>query len=222
MSGWWAEWRTYSPSDFLLFSPRTYYRLFELYNSDIWPLQIATLLAGIAILALVRSRIAWRSRAIAAILMACWLWVAWAFHWQRYATINWLAPYFTAGFALEAVLLFWIGVVRGRLNFDCGPDLRARTGFAMFLFGLLIQPLLSMLAGRTWMQLGIFGVAPDPTAVATLGLLQAGPRSRIVLLVPFIWCIVSAATLWTMGSAEAIVLLAAAAVTLLSLIRPAR
>ena len=29
-----SEWWTYRLSNFLLFSPRTYYRLFELYNSD--------------------------------------------------------------------------------------------------------------------------------------------------------------------------------------------
>ena len=34
-----SEWWTYSLSDFLLFSPRTYYRLFELYNLAIWPTQ---------------------------------------------------------------------------------------------------------------------------------------------------------------------------------------
>ena len=32
-----SEWWTYRPSDFLLFAPRTYYRLFELYNAEIWP-----------------------------------------------------------------------------------------------------------------------------------------------------------------------------------------
>jgi hypothetical protein len=32
-----SEWWTYSLSDFLLFSPRTYYRLFELYNLAVWP-----------------------------------------------------------------------------------------------------------------------------------------------------------------------------------------
>ena len=33
------EWWTYSLSDFLMFSPRTYYRLFELHNAAIWPAQ---------------------------------------------------------------------------------------------------------------------------------------------------------------------------------------
>ena len=38
-----SEWWTYSLSDFLLFSPRTYYRLLELYNLAIWPTQLAAL-----------------------------------------------------------------------------------------------------------------------------------------------------------------------------------
>ena len=46
-----SEWWTYSLSDFLLFSPRTYYRLFELYNAAIWPAQIGARASGVAILA---------------------------------------------------------------------------------------------------------------------------------------------------------------------------
>src|SRR5205807_4521090 len=47
-----SEWWTYSLSDFLLFSPRTYYRLFELYNLALWPGQIAAIALGIVLLAL--------------------------------------------------------------------------------------------------------------------------------------------------------------------------
>src|SRR5262245_33918588 len=72
------EWWTYSLSDFLLFSPRIYYRLFELYNAAIWPLQILALMLGAAVFGLLLSGVIWRGRAIAAVLAACWLWVAWA------------------------------------------------------------------------------------------------------------------------------------------------
>ena len=58
-----SEWWTYRPSDFLLFAPRTYYRLFELYNSDIWPVHVVALLAGVTILVLMRSHAPWRGRA---------------------------------------------------------------------------------------------------------------------------------------------------------------
>jgi len=63
-----SEWWTYSLSDFLLFSPRTYYRLFELYNVAIWPLQIVGLALGVAIVGLLLRDVAWRGRAIAAAL----------------------------------------------------------------------------------------------------------------------------------------------------------
>ena len=86
-----SEWWTYSLSDFLLFSPRTYYRLFELYNVAIWPLQIVGLALGVAIVGLLLRDVAWRGRAIAAALAACWLWVAWAYFQKRYETINWAA-----------------------------------------------------------------------------------------------------------------------------------
>ena len=32
-----AVWLSYTLSDFLLFTPHTYYRLFELYNRAVWP-----------------------------------------------------------------------------------------------------------------------------------------------------------------------------------------
>ena len=45
-----SDWLSYTPSDFLLFSARTYYRLFELYNRAIWPGQILALMLGLVIL----------------------------------------------------------------------------------------------------------------------------------------------------------------------------
>ena len=38
-----SEWWTYRLSSFLLFSPRTWFRMHELYNADIWPAQLAAL-----------------------------------------------------------------------------------------------------------------------------------------------------------------------------------
>ena len=218
-----SEWWTYRPSDFLLFAPRTYYRLFELYNADIWPLQIVTLLAGMLILALMRSRAAWRGRAIAATLAACWLGIAWAFHWERYAAINWAAGYFAAGFAIEALLLIWTGVVRDRLRFDAKPSVIARIGVGVFVFALVVQPLLGLPFGRAWQQAEVFGVAPDPTAVATLGLLLATNRIHwIALPIPLLWCLLSGATLWVMNATDALVLpMVASLVLLLSLRRRA-
>ena len=208
-----SEWWTYRPSDFLLFAPRTYYRLFELYNAEFWPLQIVALAAGVTIFALIRSRPAWGGRMIAALLAACWLWVAWAFHWQRYATINWAAGYFAVGFAVEALTLIWIGIVRDRFQFDSSWAPRARIGVAMFIFALIVQPLIGLLLGREWPQIEVFGIVPDPTVVATLGVLLAANRIHwIAVPIPLLWCLLSGTTLWSMNAADAFILPTAAIV----------
>ena len=43
-----SEWWTYRPADFLMFAPRTYWRLFELHNAAWWPAPPLLLLAGLA------------------------------------------------------------------------------------------------------------------------------------------------------------------------------
>jgi hypothetical protein len=210
-----SEWWTYSLSDFLLFSPRIYYRLFELYNAAIWPLQILASALGAAILGLLLCDTAWRGRVIAAILAACWLWVAWAYLLQRYDAINWAASYFSIGFALEALLLAWTGIIRDRLRFRSGAEAVRIGGLGIFPFALVVYPLVGPLAGRPWTQVEIFGVAPDPTAIATLGVLVAAQRPHWPLLVvPLIWCAISGATLRTMQSPDAMVVPIAASLAL--------
>jgi hypothetical protein len=207
-----SEWWTYGPRDLLMFSARTYYRLFERYNLDWWPLQLLALALGVAVLAL-----GWRGgeragRAIAAILVVCWLWVGWGFHWQRYATIHLAAGYFALAFALQALLLLWLGVLRGRLAIARSSRMRRRAGLVLFLFALLVFPLLGPLLGRSWTQAEVFGMAPDPTALVTLGvLLIAGVRPAWGLFpIPVAWCLISGATLWAMESPDyAVVPLAA-------------
>ncbi|HEY0835940.1 MAG TPA: DUF6064 family protein [Azospirillum sp.] len=218
-----SEWWTYTLSDFLLFSPRTYHRLFELYNAAIWPGQAAAMILGAALAALIGGAgPPWRGRAVSAILAACWLWVAWGFLYTRYATINWAAGYMAAAFAVQALLFVLVGVAGGRLRFGMlrfgtgrfGTG-RGRAGIALVLFALLVQPLAGPLAGRAWTQVELFGVAPDPTAVATLGVLLAAERTRWDLLaLPLAWCAVSGATLWAMEALDAWIMAAAAGLTL--------
>jgi hypothetical protein len=217
-----SEWWTYELSDFLLFAPRTYYRLFELYNRAVWPAHILALGAGGAVLVLLRRGDAGAGRAVAAILAACWLWVAWGFHFQRYATINWATTWFAAAFAIEAALLAWTGAIRGRLQLGASNRMLRRAGVGMVLFALVVQPLIGPLAGRDWVQAELFGLAPDPTAAATLGalLLAAGPVRWELLLVPLAWCAVTGATLWAMRAPDALVMpLAGLAVLALSVWR---
>ena len=202
-----SEWWTYSLSDFLLFSRRTYYRLFELYNVDIWPLQSVALALGCVILALFWRPRAGQGRFIAAILALCWIWVAWAFHWRHFVTINWAATYVAYAFGCEALLLIVFGVVRDDLAFAPG-SVRHRIGFALVIFAVFVEPLIAPLVGRGFLQAEVFGVAPDPTAVATLGILLAAGRHALwrMGIIPLMSCMLSGAVTWTLGSRDALVI----------------
>jgi hypothetical protein len=199
-----SEWWTYRPSDFLLFAPRTYFRLAESYNAGVWPGQVAAVAAALLLVAL-----AWRGwqRAgtfVALALAVAWTFVAWRFHWSLYATINWAAIYFAMAFGVQAALLIGAAFLDG-LRYDRRPPAPRRyAGLAIVVLALALQPLTALMLGRPLLQLEAAGLFPDPTALVTLGLLLiAGRAHGSLFVIPVLWCLVSAATLWTMKAADA-------------------
>lgn len=193
------DW-SYRLSDFLLFSPRVYWRMFELHNEALWPLPLATFALGAAMLAFAVLRPQQSARPIVILLAILWAWVGWSFVWERYATINWAALYIAPLFGLQALLLLLDGLP-DRLPFDQG-GLRRVAGYGLFTLGLAGYPLLAPLSGRTWTGAEIFGIAPDPTAIGTLGLLMLtrAKMALLLLLIPILWCLFSGATLWAMNA----------------------
>jgi hypothetical protein len=215
-----SEWWTYTLSDFLLFSPRTYYRLFERYNQAVWPAQIVTISLGLFLLGALRSNKPWWGRVVSGVLALLWIWVGLAFLWRRYANINWAVGYLVPLFALEAMLLIWFGVVTRELSFRMTRGATAMLGGALLLVAIPVYPLLAGLTGRSWRSAEVFGLAPDPTVLATLGLLLLTARTHwTLLLVPLLWCLFSGATLVALGSPEAPILLVAALLTLIAAAR---
>lgn len=203
------DWLTYRLSDFLLFSPRTYYRMFELYHAQIWPIHLMVLGSMAAIAVLLRRQEEWRDRAITGVLAVWWAWVAIAFHLQRYATINWAARYFAALFTIQALLLVWYGVVHGRLHFRLSREPAVYMAVGLIIFALVLEPSAGRIAGRAWRQVEIFGLTPDPTAIGTLAFLALStPRTpHTLVIIPAAWCAIGGATLRALGSGEAWVVL---------------
>jgi hypothetical protein len=206
------DW-SYRLSDVLLFSPRVYWRLFELHNQALWPLPQATLALGIAALALAILRPKQSGWAIAILLAVAWAWVGWSFVWERYATINWTAAYVAPLFAVEALLLI-VGLKRPMIE----PRSARGMGGVLLVVLALGYPLLAPAFGRPWQGAEYFGIAPDPTAIATLGfLLMARDRSVLLLYpIPLLWCLASGLTLWAMADAQGWVLVAAPAILALA------
>jgi hypothetical protein len=220
-----TEWWTYRLQDFLMFAPRTYYRLFELANTELWPAHVLTFGLGVAILVFSLAAARWPRCALPAcvLLALLWGWVAWAFMWQRYSSINWAARGFAIGFALEGVLLLVYGAVAAGPRAARPAGVRQVT-LGLWLLALVLHPAIAPLLGRPWLQAEWFGIAPDPTALATLGLLLQvsravrSPAARVLGVltwgVPLLWCAISGATLLAMQSPAAALLPMAAVVAL--------
>jgi hypothetical protein len=214
------EWWSYSPADFVLFSARAYYRLLELHNLELWPAHLLALAAGPLLLLALISPTAARGRLAAAIMGTMWIWLAWAFLWQRYSTINWAASYAAPVFAAEGLLFLLAAAARSPFAARGGRGARL-AGCALLGFSMLLYPAMAAAMGRPWHAAEVIGIAPDPSALSTLAFLSAARcRWRWVLaIIPALWCLLAGMTLWVLQQPDFLLppLGAAAALALLAL-----
>ncbi len=193
-----SEWWTYTVADFLMYSPRTYYRLIEQYNQALWPLQLLALLLGFVII-LLAVRGPGHGRLILGALALFWAWVAIAFLWRRYATISTAGSWYAAVFGIQAILLAYAGPLRNSVTISA-RSAAGWLGLLLLVVAVAAYPLLVVLTGRSVLQAEAFGMMPDPTALGTIGvlLMATGRWRRRLMVVPVLWCIVSAAMTWAL------------------------
>lgn len=190
-----AEWWTYRPSDFLMFSARSWGRLLERWNGELWPWQAAIVAAGAALVALAAFRPERSRRAILAVLALAWAAVGWAFHWDRFADINTGARGFAVAFAVQALLL---GIAALQPPPTRRPPRFRPLGLVVAALAVLAYPLIAPATGLGWAQSELALAMPDPTALLTVGLLLALPVrwKTALLLLPFLALAIGAATAW--------------------------
>ena len=209
-------WLDYRLHDFLLFAPDTYWRLFEQANQEVWPFPLVVPLLLASCLA-VRWRFDRTVPYILAGLLACaWAWCGGYFVARWYAPINWLAAYSVPLFYLQALLLLGFGILGNGFSGQPAAGAQRVVGWAMTVGGLFLYPLAAHHRGQGAMGGEFLGTAPDPTAVATLGLclLARKPAAFVCLPIPLLVCAASFLTLRAMESSQAWVPLAAATVTI--------
>ena len=163
-AGLMSEWWTYRLTSFLLFSPRTYYRLLELYNLAIWPAQLAGVAIGLAIVALLIGEARpprTHHRRPAAPPAGCGS----HGHFITSATPRSIGR--RRGSRLrshcEALLLVVVGVLAGRLVLQPAKRRAFWIATSIVAISVLGYPLLAPLTGRPWTTAEIFrrGGRPD-------------------------------------------------------------
>ncbi|OSQ42177.1 hypothetical protein [Thalassospira alkalitolerans] len=212
-----GDWWSYGLADFLLFSPRVYYRLFETLNTT-WGLAVAAaLIAGMVASGLAMRRGCRGNRVVLILLAMIWGWVTAGFLWQYYQPINWVIPYFIPAFIVEAGFMVMFAVRRMPLRFGWRGDFSSVAGAALLLIAIIGFPFAGLIEGRGMIQAELFGSAADPTAIGTLGfiLLARGTWRWLLLPVPLVWCVMASAILWVMDQNIALLPLIAVWLTVL-------
>jgi hypothetical protein len=208
----------------LPFTVEQFLDVFAVYNEAIWPLQVGAYLLGVAALVLVWRRTPTADRLVAAILAVFWLVNGALYHATFFSRVNPVAVVFGAFFLGQALLFLWLGVVRGGLPFAPSGTTDAIVGWLMVAYAMVVYPLLGFAFGHVYPHAPVFGVAPCPTTIFTLGLLVwVGVRlSRWVLAVPLLWVAIGSTAAVLLGVREDLGLLLAGLVAAALLLPPHR
>ena len=180
------------------------------YNYAVWPAQIPAYGLALALLWIAirggNGRVA--TRLTGTTLAAAWAWTGAVFHAQYFATVDFMAPVYGVLFLLQALLLAWAGIIRGRIapHLHDGPVSWA--GLALIAHAIVGYPAITAVIGDGVANARVVGLAPGPTVVFTLGMLMlARDRTPLHLAaVPVLWSLIAGVTAWVLGVAEEAVL----------------
>ncbi|MBP5856859.1 hypothetical protein KAJ83_07560 [Marivibrio halodurans] len=145
---------------------------------------------------------------IGGILAAGWVWTAVGWHFGPFAGINFAGPVYGIFFLLQAGLILWLVLWRGRVAFPRGIDGYRAVGGRLALLALIGIPAITPLVGGDVAGMRVAGMAPGPTAVLTIGLLlmardRRGRWAAVWLaVIPLLWCLAAGVTAWLMTVPE--------------------
>lgn len=176
------------------FDAEEFFKVFAEYNQAIWPLQVAAYVLGVVIVGL----LFWKNRGagilIASGLGAMWLINGIGYHWMFFSALNPPAFAFGGVFIIQAAFLVMSPLIFGGLRFRLAHDARSAAGLLFIAFAMVIYPLWGWLAGHGYPAAPVFGVAPCPTTIFTIGMLFLCEwrSARWLLIIPALWSAVGA------------------------------
>jgi hypothetical protein len=198
------------------FTTQEFFEIFAAYNAAIWPLHVVAYLLGLVAVGLcfVRSRAS--TAGTAAILASMWLVNGVAYHWTFFSEINTPARMFGLLFVLQALLLLGAPLISPQFRIEARSDARAVAGLGLAAFAMVVYPLWGRLAGHAYPAVPVFGLAPCPTTIFTIGLLLLGTWrvARWLLVIPALWSVVGGSAAVLLGVPQDYGLIAALLVAL--------
>lgn len=186
------------------FTVQQFFDVFISYNAAIWPAQIGAYVLGLVVVASLWLKRLHAPQFILSALALMWLWNGIGYHLLFFAAINPAAMVFAVIFVVQAMLLAGCALAPRSLTFHIGYDFRSTAGLAFVIYAMLIYPAFGCWAGHGFTSGPMFGVAPCPTTIFTIGLLLLA-RGRLVPLlaiIPLLWSLVGLAAALQLGMFE--------------------
>jgi len=198
----------------LPFTTEQFFAVFADYNAAIWPAQVVACVMGAAVMIATLAR--WKHAAplSLAVLAVFWAWTGIAYHFYHFTVINMAAYLFCALFVAQAGLLAAAAFGGPHMRVAPPRPVYAVAAWALILYAVFIYELLGYLAGHGLMKGPLFGVAPCPTTIFTIGvlLLLRGPGFLAISIIPAIWSVIGTSAAILLSVAEDVGLAAAVAV----------
>lgn len=186
------------------FTVEQFLEVFAAYNAAIWPAQIVAYGLGLVAFAVLWAKWPLASRLILSILALMWLLNGIGYHFLFFSAINPAAKLFAGFFVLQALLFAGCAVPAKGVSFQIERKFTSAAGITVIVYAMLIYPILGIWAGHGLMAGPMFGVAPCPTTIFTIGmlLLARGKWVARLSIIPILWSLVGLAASWQLGIPE--------------------
>ncbi len=186
------------------FTIDAFLRVFADYNAAIWPFQIVAYGLGLVVIAPLFIAQQGSVRLALAALAILWAVTGIGYHLTFFVQINPIAPVFAAFFVLQAIFFLASAIRPANLHLHLAPDFRTVAGLATIIYAVAIYPVLGIWAGHGLLAGPMFGVAPCPTTIFSIGMLLLTRGVWVIWLsvIPFMWSLIGLAAAIQLGMPE--------------------
>jgi hypothetical protein len=166
--------------------------LFHIYNHVVWPAQVIAYLLGAALVLALWKPSAAKVRVVLLILATFWLWNGVAYHLAFFTLVNPAAFLFAILFIAQGVAFGVFSFRARRVLAETRFGARSLVGTVLIAYALLIYPTIGQLSGHGFLRGPMFGVAPCPTAIFTIGVLflLRGRGITWLFIIPIMWSVI--------------------------------
>lgn len=198
------------------FTVSQFLKVFEEYNTAVFPAQIIFYLIAAAVMVFVFRK---KYNALTgSVISFFWFWMGAVYHIAFFTSINKAAYVFGILFMIQSLLTLYF-TLRKKLSFAFAPDVYGFTGTLLIAYALIVYPVIGSLAGHGYPQSPLLGL-PCPTAIFTFGLFIMADKKfpTTLIIIPFIWSIVGFTAALNFGIKEDIGLLVSGITALILII----